>query len=819
MSVELKQPRRGRRPAPRSRITGEPAVADWKVGAASAALFFERAWPAILPALGPLVVLAALGLFDVFGLAPGLVQTAALGVAGAASACYLWRYGRGLRPPTRADALRRLEEDGRLAHAPLRALEDRPFAGDADGALWRAHLDEQRAAARRARIGAVRAVADARDPLSLRFGAIGLLVVAFIAAGPEWNARLARAFSPAAAFAPRTLSADLWIEPPAYVGKAPVYLLKSGERIDGLRAQIDVPEGSLVVAQTSAAKARLNFSTGKETTEGGAGKGAKGRLELKLADSGLLTFSAGGARARWPIAVAEDDPPEAAFIEDPATTDDSRVALALAMRDDYGIAKARLEMRLDGEQERATDQPPFDAAALREIRRFEIDGVAGAPGDRRFDLDLQSDPFAGLEVYLKIIVVDGAGQEGASEEAKIRLPERPFFNPLARAVIEQRRTLAVAGENWPRALRSFEALTLAPDRFYEKSSEYLLMRSAFWRVMRGAGENLDEAVSDFWPLAMQLEDENLELARQRLQAAQQKLKEALERGATDAEISRLVEALRAALQQYLAALQQSGAAMAQSADGEGRSIDAGDLESMLDSIRDLSKAGARGAARQALDDLENILKNLRLSGSGAGGRGQGGQSGERGAGGLPGEAGDLIGRQRELADRAFEEGQSEARDGGGLAGEEGGLADELTALIERLKSGGAEDDPDGKAARALKKALDDMRGAEAALRADSFEAAGTSMENAIANLREGAGAIAEAQGGRRADETGAGDGAAGVDPLGRPTGEAYGRGVDVPETSDLQRAREVLDELRRRLSDGKRAEDEIKYLERLLERF
>jgi len=41
----------------------------------------------------------------------------------------------------------------------------------------------------------------------------------------------------------------------------------------------------------------------------------------------------------------------------------------------------------------------------------------------------------------------------------------------------------------------------------------------------------------------------------------------------------------------------------------------------------------------------------------------------------------------------------------------------------------------------------------------------------------------------------------------------------VPEKSDAQKTRELLEELRRRLSEGERTEDEIKYLERLLERY
>ena len=65
------------------------------------------------------------------------------------------------------------------------------------------------------------------------------------------------------------------------------------------------------------------------------------------------------------------------------------------------------------------------------------------------------------------------------------------------------------------------------------------------------------------------------------------------------------------------------------------------------------------------------------------------------------------------------------------------------------------------------------------------------------------------------------EGAAGGprDPLGRPVGPDGGEGVDLPERMDAERAREVREELRRRLSEGGRSPEEIRYLERLLERF
>ena len=58
--------------------------------------------------------------------------------------------------------------------------------------------------------------------------------------------------------------------------------------------------------------------------------------------------------------------------------------------------------------------------------------------------------------------------------------------------------------------------------------------------------------------------------------------------------------------------------------------------------------------------------------------------------------------------------------------------------------------------------------------------------------------------------------------LGRPqrtTGADLGNSVKVPDEIDVQRAREILDAIRKRLADPGRGDIERSYLERLLERF
>ncbi len=60
----------------------------------------------------------------------------------------------------------------------------------------------------------------------------------------------------------------------------------------------------------------------------------------------------------------------------------------------------------------------------------------------------------------------------------------------------------------------------------------------------------------------------------------------------------------------------------------------------------------------------------------------------------------------------------------------------------------------------------------------------------------------------------------GRDPLGRRQqnqGPNFGDQVKVPEEFDTQRARQILDEIRRRLGDSLSPEQERQYLERLLD--
>ena len=785
-----------------SRSTEESQSAREKlVRAAKRAIFIERFVPYAGRAALPLALLTVLGLFNAHRLVPIWAHWLTLVAICAATALIAWR----TRPPalraSRAEALRRIETDGRVRHEAAQALEDRPFAGD--NALFEAHRRAMTAEAAKARLARLRALFDDVDPHGVRFVALGLLAIGLVAAGGDGPARLGELFwprPPVEASAP-----DLWIEPPAYAGKAPVYLLKAGLRAGDAAGSIVAPEGSRVLAQIRGkGKMSLTLAGGGSRTE--ASLSADGRKgELVASESGVLRLKAGGRSHRFALEVTGDTDPTIVFLETPTVAADGRLVVRMRIDDDYGATKIALEMRLQPDQKRPLDAPAIEEKTLGEIRIIDIPAVR--KGDFEATLALDADPWAGKAVIATLVAIDDAAQKGESGEERFVLPARAFFNPLARAVVEQRENLAMAPGSWRRAEWAFNGLTLAPQYFYDKPTDYLLLRTAMWRVSRRKGEDADATVEELWPLALQLENETLELARQRLDAARAALAEALASGADDETLERLTEAMRRALNAYVAALAQSGDPAAQDVPPADQEMEAADLDEMLNDVRDLARKGARGAAQQALEDLQSVLENLRFSKT-AGETGE-----EAGGGGASGEAGDMIARQRDIANEAFAESETRALDGAALSGAEGALASDLADLIDRIDNAGKSADAK-PAPKALSQALADMRRAERALADQEFSSAGAAMERAIGRLREAAGELAE-----REQQRAEGGAPGARDPLGRPLGDVRGDGVEIPEISDQQQARELLIELRRRLANGERTQEEIDYLERLLERF
>ncbi len=114
-----------------------------------------------------------------------------------------------------------------------------------------------------------------------------------------------------------------------------------------------------------------------------------------------------------------------------------------------------------------------------------------------------------------------------------------------------------------------------------------------------------------------------------------------------------------------------------------------------------------------------------------------------------------------------------------------------------------------------------MENAERALGEKNFAEATEQQGEALEQLRESGKQMAEQMAKNMPSRMGK-NGDTPRDPLGRPQrsqGPDLGTSVKVPDQIDQQRAREILEELRKRSSEASRPPAELDYLERLLKRF
>ena len=466
----------------------------------------------------------------------------------------------------------------------------------------------------------------------------------------------------------------------------------------------------------------------------------------------------------------------------------------------------------------------------------------------------------------------------------MRLPERLFTKPLARALIEQRRILALDANQNTQVSAALDALMIAPELFTPEAGHYLGLDSvsrqieaarkdearreliaSVWALEPGlysivrqldadrSDDSLREVVASLWSLAVTIEDGNITDVDKALRAAQEALKQALERGASDEEIKKLTDNLRAALDNFLRQLAEqlknNPQQLARPLDPNTRMLSQQDLKSMLDRLERMSRSGDKEAAKQLLEQLQQMLENLQMA--------RPGQSGDGDMEQALNELSDMIRKQQQLRDKTFKQGQDSRRDRmrgkqgdqsmGDLQQDQQGLRDRLKKLQEELaKRGmgpsqrgdkgqrgeqgqqGQQGGDQGDGEDGLEQADGAMGDASGRLGEGNADGAVDSQGRALEALRKGAQNLADAMQQGDGDQPGDGPGntkgrqqagANGTDPLGRPMRHnefTDDYSVKIPGEIDVQRVRRILEELRRRLADPARPQIELEYIERLL---
>jgi uncharacterized protein (TIGR02302 family) len=829
---------------------------------ARAAILFEAVWPALWPPLAVIGVFLCAALLNLPPLLPASLHVAVLAGVVLAVASLLFRGLRNIRLPDDRVADRRLETRSGLIHRPLSVLTDKPATADDVGlALWLAHEARAIAQIGRLQVGLPRPGLARRDPRALRYGLLLAVLACLGIANTDAPGRLYAAVTPSLPVAQGAPATELqaWITPPAYTRIAPIFLKAEG-------GAVSVPAGSHLTVNVSGGGVAPTLSLNDRTGAFTALDQTSFQAEWELTRGGRLAVKRDGSSlAAWTLTVVADQPPTAAWGDNPGRPPSGQqTRLPWQVADDYGVTALQAELRL-------RDRP--DAAPL--IVTIPLPGGSPKAAHGLSQPDLTAHPWAGLPVIGRLVAHDATGQTGTSADATFELAERPFHNPVAQLLIAARKSLSVHPDDRGDALEALDGLMQRPELFTGDVGAFLDLSGAYYDLVRNHADSaVSEAQDMMWQLALHMEEGQTEQTARSLEEARQAARDAMDKAqqqpndATRQELSKKLEELRQAIDRHMRALlqeaQRNNSIMP--FDPKAMQLSDRDMQRLAEQAEQAAKDGRMADAQQQMAELERMLDQLRNA------RTQGNDSKQANSKRQRGKrqqsvVQDLIAREGGLLDHAQQRGSADQPGAPGVpqsAADPNAERDADARVQQALRRALGElmqqfTDLSGEASPGLGEADQAMRDSATQLNQGHDQDAGQSQQQAIAALQKGNKEMGQAmakmgrqpgqgdQGddgdqdgsegamgmmmpdGQRGDGRGSGpmpgspDRAdpGGRDPLGR-----YNQGnssdnadVAVPEERERQRTQAIQEELRRRGADQERPRQELDYIDRLLKQF
>ncbi len=873
--------------------SGQPSINGGRLAAlavwARRVLLLERVWPPLVFALAVLILFLAASWAGAWQFAPRAFRVAGVVLFALGAGVALSPLMR-LRRPAARDVLARLDRDAKVSHRPASSLADSLANDDGDPgtqALWAAHRARLEREVDAIRVSRPSPRMAERDPYALRFAVAMLAFAAAVVAGPEMYGRLAAAFdwrSDEAVAAVAASRIDAWIDPPPYAGRPPLVIdFKTADP-----QTHNVPEDSVLVVRgdpslvETRVEGAITRSEQKSETPAKA-PAASGQKTATPADAptekrwtihgpGKATILRGGQPVAVAVlAVTPAGLPTIVSTEDPRANLSGTLTLAYKTQDRFGLASARADFARphEGAGPAPRTLAPAPQAAL------QLPPTANGVGDGRTTVDLSEHPWAGAKVTMTLNAVSISGKTGQSAPIEMTLPQRIFHNPLARALVEQRRNLILDPDHAPKQVETaLTGLTIAPELFDTPANIYLGLKQADASLEHAQSDaDLLDVAAMLWAMAQQLENGDASKAERDLRTAEQALREALKRGASDEEIRKLMQQLREAADRFMSEMARNSQP---DSNPQDQNLQAQDLDKMMNQMEDAARNGSREDAQAMLDQMQEMFENMRSAHEGqespaeremrkqigelekllrdqqalrddtfrsdqkdrARKRAQRNQSSpDQDSQGQPDQDGSNAPDQSDNdSDQADKQGQDQAdQDRQQLEDRQQELRDRLAELQRKLKSLGM------KGEKGFDDAQSDMKEAEGNLKGGQGKAGksgqtgkGAAVDaqgRALEALRDGAqGMQKQMEGpGQGKGRNGKGNYVArrsrpgempGDDPLGRGAEGEKGRedGPLKQSAGAAERARRVMEELRRRLADPARPVDERDYLERLMKR-
>ena len=772
-------------------------------------------------------------------------------------ASFLWGVW-GFLCPRWSLAKQRLDQN--LPSRPLQGLADKPLLGKTDPesqALWRLH--QRQLTKDLSKVKPIKPDLNLmqKDPFGLRFSALMVFFLSVLC-GSIWN--LGTVINPQGS---KTLTEMVgpqwegWITPPAYSALPTLYLhdlrkksklsLLKGSKIE---ARMYGAEGTYFLSETVSARAK-DFRPSSQSQQ-----------MFEVQQTGELKIL-GPEEVSWTVQIAPDFPPEVSWDGVFQTDFYGESEFLLRLRDDFGVTTGRVRIDLDLNK---VDRR-FGLSSMPRVQKpILLDLAMPLSGDRKdFESkvveDFSDSLWANLPVKIQFNVQDALSQNANSRPVFTILPGRRFFDPLAMALIEQRRDLLWSDDNAKRVSKILRAISHKRENVFRKETDYLKLKFIIKRLESGIestlpGERRDMLAKDLWDLASSIEDGDVTTALERMRRAQERLRQAMKNGASDKEIDELMQELRRANDDFLNQLAREAAKnrdynFDQPKGEESMELSQNDLRDMMDRIQELMEQDRMAEAGQALDELQEMMENMRI----AEGQGGGLSSREKSAENLT----ETLREQQRLSDEAFQnlqrdfnqpknrQGQSKQGQSGNeraigenvegdessqnqgerdLASRQGGLQEQLEYQQNALPEFGGSEGSDTK--QSLENAQDAMRRAQEALEEGDLAGALDRQSEAMDNLREGIRNLSRSLAGNNQEPRQVGGDKSpqrdrhSKDPLGRATGSEASdhiQGRELEQREMAKRTKELLEEIRRRSGDRDRSDEELNYLKKLLEKF
>ncbi len=613
-------------------------------------LLWEQAAPtALLAASFPGVysLLALMGVFDALG-DPWRLFVLFLCLTGAGFV--LWRRRRYFTLPSFRHVDRRLEEDSGFACRPLEALHDEAVQTDSlSRALWRRHQALAQTRIHNLRLRPPYPSVIKSDSYALGAAFLLALCLLLFFMGAKAPDRLLRAFQ--LTWLPPSgthIGIEAWIEPPSYTGQPPLFL--TSEAL-AERKIFEVPQHASFTVRFSGTQHRPSVHV----------RGEKHKIPVKVTPLGetgfeahfLLTeharvrLSSAGTHRAFTLKIREDTPPHIAFAETPSEDKLGALLITYTAQDDYGLEKLTLNIKTADQESGPGEHETYPLEILAQNPKQITSATTR--------LNLVDHIWAGQKVELRLVAHDTAGQRAESAPVIFRLPERLFLQPLAKAIIEQRRLFmdtkeeyaplpslpALTGEflalrpvfdsedqsfrrlgRAPQNIKRFEALLSAvmdaPEIWSHDTALYLGLTHALARLRRAENRReLDGLEKGLWQMALRAELGSLADAQTALDEAEKALKQALALGASWKELQALMKRYQDSVERYFEllkrrALKEGRYDVTKGAGSGGGVMKEDQISELLKAIEETARLGQNRDARQAVARLTEKLRRMQL---------------------------------------------------------------------------------------------------------------------------------------------------------------------------------------------------------------